>query len=959
MTNTFRTFLVAVIVGLLQGTGILQVQADNNSWMSNIPDNTYMSQLSIPGSHDAGTGHGVNNVYGVVSGSTYAVTQGKNLTEQWNSGIRAFDLRPAVDGSNLRIYHGIVSTNLYLNNALSTLCGLLDSHPTETCIVIIRHESEADDNNSSWASKMKDLLNSNPTKSHAVNFNPMAKLGDMRGKLLILSRDNYDTNPVGGYITGWGFSSDFNNQKGGRISGVGTQGPLYIQDFYDVSASGAPATKTASVQRMLQFTTSENTDPSQWVINQTSGYSKTKSILSYTLATSDGYRDNAATQNAKAIEYINNHPGPTGIILMDYAAEDASNGYNVKGQALTNAIIASNSKAGPNTDYFRALGAITTGNDYIVTTTINGMKYYLTTNGTLTDEEVEAGVFRLQNGQSGDHNRSFYFTWTDNSTTYTFTNSSLNTGANGTFSSENAIVTRKKDRENAYDCQVLFRNSSGKYAIRATNAAYSENGSWAQHAANTYWSIKNSSSTPPTVGYKKGEADYIWNIETAPTTVKVTYNLYYNAKKYAEIVTQGERNAAAALPAEYIKDFCNYTYSPKNITSSSIKVTVRWASSAPFKISSASMNWYNIKVGRLARYVGWENREPYHPHAYDEASVGEYPEMELYATDLVRASDAYQWAFVGNPIEGFKIINRLKGEDYSLTADGTSTSARGVLNIKNTVLREGDFRWTPHADGDGFSLSLNGQNDYYINTHGGPDGYLQIWENANARTDLGSQIIAEAAPTASVPMTPIGTGYYTTLCLPYDVIVSGAKVYILEKGEDDDEEGNIVLPIINGNIDGGKALAPALHDVEAGYVLLTLFNDTVPAGTPVVLCGENETALLTYGEGFALQPSTTTALRGLYIPASLTNVLTLQGQDDIPYFYAFTDEAIEPNKVYLKLKNKDIQELTLRFNDVEDGIQKVLPIEKESVDIFNLSGQRMSRLQKGINIINKKKIITR
>ena len=427
------------------------------------------------------------------------------------------------------------------------------------------------------------------------------------------------------------------------------------------------------------------------------------------------------------------------------------------------------------------------------------------------------------------------------------------------------------------------------------------------------------------------------------------------------MVTQGERNAAAALPAEYIKDFCTYTYSPKNITSSSVKVTVRWASSAPFKISNTTMNWYNIKVGLLSRYVGWENREPYHPHAYDETSVGEYPEMELYATDLVRASDAYQWAFVGNPIEGFKIINKLKGEDYSLTVDGTSTSARGVLNIKNTVLREGDFRWTPHADGDGFSLSLNGQNNYYINTYGGPDGYLQIWENANARTDRGSQIIAEAAPTASVPMTPIGTGYYTTLCLPYDVIVSGAKVYILENGEndEDEDEDNIVLPIINGNMDGGKALAPALHDIEAGYVFLTLFNDTVPAGTPVILYGENETASLTYGEGFAIQPSITTALRGLYVPASLTNVLTLQGQDDTPYFYAFTGEVIEPNKVYLKLKNKNIQGLELRFNDVEDGIQRVLPIGKESGDIFNLSGQRMNRLQRGINIINKKKIITR
>lgn len=256
-----KAFIFVVAISLLQGMSILNVWADNSAWMGSIPDNTYVSQLSIPGSHDAGTGHGVNNVYVIVSGSTYATTQEKNITQQWNSGIRAFDLRPAVDGSSLRIYHGIVSTNLYMDNALSTLCGLLDSHPTETCIVLMRHESEADDNNSNWGSKMKELLNSNPTKSHAVNYTPEAKLGDVRGKIIILSRDTYDTNPVGGYITGWGFSSDFNNQKGGKIKGIGTEGPLYVQDYYDVSASGAPATKTASIQRMLQFSCSENTNP--------------------------------------------------------------------------------------------------------------------------------------------------------------------------------------------------------------------------------------------------------------------------------------------------------------------------------------------------------------------------------------------------------------------------------------------------------------------------------------------------------------------------------------------------------------------------------------------------------------------------------------------------------------------------------------------------------------------------
>ena len=943
MKNRCRNFLVAVAV--LLGAGALQVQADNAAWMGSLPDNTFVSQLSIPGTHDAGTGHGVNNVYVIVSGSKYAVTQEKTLTEQWNSGIRAFDLRPAIDGSRLRIYHGIVSTNLYFDNALSTLCGLLDEHPTETCIVIIRHESEADDNSSSWGAKMKELLGSDPAKSHAVNFKPDAKLGEVRGKLLILSRDTYDTNPVGGYITGWGFSADFNNQRGGRITGIGTQGPLYVQDFYDVSASGAPATKTASIQRMLQFSCTENTNPDLWVINQTSGYSKTADVFGNTVSTSDGYRDNAATQNPVVINYLSNHTGSTGIVLMDYAAEDASNGYNVKGQALTNAIIANNSKEGPHADYFRALSTITNGNDYVVTTTFNGTKYYLQTDGTLTADEMNAGIFNFSRVEGATYAYGF------NLLNAYFTNPAQNSG-NAVYNS-GRIRTDASSKRKDWEAQVFFLNKAGKYAVRATNA--NGTGNWAE-ASKAYWTV-NEGTNGPVAEYSSGMS-YVWNVEAAPTTINVTYNLYYGGKKYAEVVAPGERNAAAALPEAYIRDFCAYTYNPKTITSSSIRVNVRWSSNIPFKISTTSTTyWYNLKAGRLGRYVGWENREPYHPHAYDEASVEQYPETELYATDLVRASDAYQWAFMGNPIEGFRVVNKLMGEAYSLTVEGTAPSVQGTPDVKNTVLREGDARWTAYANNDGFSLSLNGQENFFINTHGGPHGYLQVWETANARTDLGSRLIAEAVPAASVPMTRIGEGYFTTLCLPYDVTVANAKVYILEQGEEDDDSR---LPIFDRDIDGRRALAPTLQ--EDGSVLLTMVGNTVAAGMPVILWGETETVPLTYGTGFATEPSADTALRGLFTPASPSYVLTLQGKDDTPGFYAFTGETIEPNRAYLSLNDPTIQGLTLKFSDVEDGIPEIhnskSSIQNEAEGWYDLMGRKANvQLPKGIYIQSGKKLL--
>lgn len=943
-----RCNALLIAVGMLLGLSVHEVKADNSSWMGSLPDNTFVSQLSIPGTHDAGTGHGVNNVYVVVNGSTYATTQEKTLTQQWDSGIRAFDFRPAVDGNRLRIYHGIVSTNLYLDNALSTLCSLLDSHPSETCVVIFRHESEGDDNNSSWGTKMKTLLDSDPTKSHAVNFNPMAKLGDVRGKMILLSRDTYDTNPVGGYISGWGFSADFNNQQGGRIRGIGTEGPLYIQDFYDISASGAPATKTASIQRMLQFSCSENTNPALWVINQTSGYSKTANIFGNTIATSDGYRDNAATQNPKVIEYLNSHSGATGIVLMDFAAEDASGSYQVKGQSLTNALIANNSKQGPHTDYFRALGEIVSGSQYCITTEVGGTKYFLTTGGTLTADETKGGIFTFSQVEGAAYACGF------NLKNAYFTNPSQSSG-NVNYNS-GRIKTDASSKRKDWEAQVFFRNSAGKYAIRATNA--NGTGNW-EAASKAFWTVNNKESGP--VAEYSASKNYVWNVEAPQPNISVTYEIYYGGKKVNEVVAVCERGSTSALPDAYIRDFCTYTYSPKTVTTSPIKVTVRWLSTAPFKVSSptsTTRNWYNLKVGRLGRYFGWEDREPYHPHAFDEASEEQYPETELYASELVRASDAYQWAFVGNPVEGFKIVNKLMGEDYSLTADGTASSVQGVAGIRNTVLREGDFRWTAHACADGFSLSLDGQENCFMNTHGGPHGFLQIWETAAAKTDLGSQIIAETVPAATLPLMPIGDGYYATLCLPYDATIEDAKVYVLEKGAIDNETEGERLPIFGVSQDGSKALSHARDHSSPTALLLTLVDKFVPAGTPVVLWGESKTAKLTYGKGFVLQPSSETALQGLFLPASPTGVLTLQAWDNAPYFYAFTGNVIAPNEAYLQLQDAAIEGLPLRFSDIEDGIS--LPNSQgenwrgqdsfgQGTTIVNLAGQTV----KGITSTDK------
>ncbi len=474
---------------------------DNAAWMQRVADDAYISQLTIPGTHDSGTGHGFQGFLGLMGGDSYARTQDKSITEQWQSGIRCFDLRPCVDGSDLRINHGSIQTKLTLSEAFNTLCGLLDQHPTELAIVIIRHETDGDDGDASWNTKMKTMLKAEPVASHAVAFKPTLKMMEARGKLLILSRDAYDTTPVGGFITGWGHTTDFNNQKNGRIKGrtSSQEATCYIQDFFDCTASGAKEEKRRSIRTLMSFFAEQNISTRIWCINHTSAYSLTESLFGNQVSTSDGYRDNASTQNAALLDFLADHSGPLGIIVMDFAGVNESKGYPVKSLSLTNALIENNFRT---SDYAAAMAAITSGRVYRIFTQQGRKKYYLTAEGTLTTtlEEAAKLTFRRVKGEE--------FSYGFKLQSVCFTNPDMQDGQ-VVLNSGRIRPNDQPTPRDTWEAQVFLRNAEGYYAIRSTNAEGGDSG-WAL-AAKTFWTVVNGATgLEPAYTF---ERPYIWQIE--------------------------------------------------------------------------------------------------------------------------------------------------------------------------------------------------------------------------------------------------------------------------------------------------------------------------------------------------------------------------------------------------------------------------------------------------------------
>ena len=244
---------------------------DYENWMTGLDDNAFICQLSISGAHDACSSSfsGWSAIGAAVAGKV----QTKTVQQMLPLGVRAFDLRPAVIDGKLTICHGVLVTSFDFDAIMQQLCTYLDAHPSEFCIVIIRHEVEADDSNSSFASMLQTSLAS--IKNHLVDFRPNLTVGEARGKILFLSRDNYDAPLYGGRIVDLRDNqSDINNMLGAHCYGPGTNKcSWWAQDNYEYSDVN---TKKNAILAMLNKSSQLAGKYSYtWVDNGISGYKDT------------------------------------------------------------------------------------------------------------------------------------------------------------------------------------------------------------------------------------------------------------------------------------------------------------------------------------------------------------------------------------------------------------------------------------------------------------------------------------------------------------------------------------------------------------------------------------------------------------------------------------------------------------------------------------------------------------
>lgn len=266
------------------------------SWMKYLPDNAYVSGVSIPGTHDAATS----------TLNIWSKCQSKTLQQQLELGVRFFDLRPT-GSDDLMIYHGS-STGVTFDAAIAAMDRYLTANPSEACFVQMQFQS-GKGNGTSWASAMGRYLASSAYRDRFLDFRSGLTLGAMRGKILILTRTDYDGTLVGGKITSW--RDDVTDQTSSIVNGSASA-TLFIQDKYG-GTTGIDNKKSAITAYLDKARGKNGTD---WLFNFTS--------LATAVVTTP--ESNAKKLNPAAYNYLAARSGCTGVVMMDFAGDSGSSG---------------------------------------------------------------------------------------------------------------------------------------------------------------------------------------------------------------------------------------------------------------------------------------------------------------------------------------------------------------------------------------------------------------------------------------------------------------------------------------------------------------------------------------------------------------------------------------------------------------------------------------------------------
>ena len=209
---------------------------------------------------------------------------------------------------------------------------------------------------------------------------------------------------------------------------------------------------------------------------------------------------------------------------------------------------------------------------------------------------------------------------------------------------------------------TLYMPEDTEADVGNINASYNSSQSvrWKVYPAMTPWINTNGASGSTTVTWNTGTGNWTC-LFTYEVTLSVAYDVTYKVEDIngnvlftSDLVATPDGTQITELPSEYKRTaFYDYNTIDQTVSSTNTEFTfVATEKANPYMHYSADFanaTWYNLMI-----------RGQYMTH-----NVSGVNEISLSANSEPFA-DKSSWALIGNPYEGFSVVNKDKGEGYYL-----------------------------------------------------------------------------------------------------------------------------------------------------------------------------------------------------------------------------------------------------------------------------------------------------
>ena len=241
-------------------------------------------------------------------------------------------------------------------------------------------------------------------------------------------------------------------------------------------------------------------------------------------------------------------------------------------------------------------------------------------------------------------------------------------------------------------------------------------------------------------------------------------------------------------------------------------------------------------------------------------------------------------------------IRTVTEAENALLVEVIPTNAEGVYNLRNTEANN--------------YIGSQDAGVYTVNSH------------------IDFNIVETQKPEVALSIV---AGKYATRIFPFvPVLPEGIKVYSCESTDEKKELQLVEVTDVKANVP---------------YILYA------ENGVNTTLTGDAQGTQLTYTAGW---------LTGVYAETSITAGYVLQTLNGVQAFYSVDSAAaitVPAFRAYLTVPAADGQAKAFFFpRDIETAIQGVEAQGVQNAVIFNLAGQRVSKAQKGIYVVNGKKV---